>query len=69
MGTDDPSGKRVSVSTGKMETDGSDTETDSVSVSFPRESIVVNSANRESGNGNVFPFPLIESLSVVNSGQ
>ena len=23
----------------------------------------------ESGNGNVFPFPLLESLSVVNSGQ
>ncbi len=23
----------------------------------------------ESGNGNAFPFPLIESLSVVNSGQ
>ena len=24
---------------------------------------------RESGNGNMFPFPLLESLSVVNSGQ
>jgi len=30
---------------------------------------VVNSANRESGNGNLFPFPLTESLYVVNSGQ
>ena len=32
-------------------------------------SIVINSANRESGNGNVFLFLLLESLSVVNSGQ